>query len=106
MNDNNEITLRKYTNIVTKAEMTTKLLSGLKVKRVEADIFFPRRLEMRNDSYNVRIQDIELAKRQEILKKAKPQLSPYSSFIYGIITQKREGDTLVLCFKSVLVCFM
>lgn len=94
MKDSNEITLRKYINIFTESEWTIKILSGLKVKREKAENYFQRDLEMRNDSYNVRIQDIGPAKRQEILQRAKPQLSPYNSLIYDVIMQKREGSTL------------
>lgn len=98
MKDSNEITLRKYINIFTESEWTIKKLSGLKVKRKKAENYFQRDLEMRNDSYNVRIQDIGAAKRQEILKKDKPRLSSYNSFIYDVITQKRAGSTFGLYF--------
>lgn len=105
MKDNNKITLRKYINIFTEAEWTIKILSGLKVKREKAENYFQRDLEMRNDSSNVKIQDIGPFKRQEILKKDKPQLSSYNSFIYDVITQKREGNTAFLdC--CITVCFM
>lgn len=96
MKDNNKITLRKYISIFTEVELTIKVLSGLKVKREKAENYFQRDLEMRNDSYNVRIQDIGPFKRQEILRKDKPQLSSYNLFIYGVFTQKREGNTVFL----------
>lgn len=85
--------------------MDNKKLSGLKVKREKAENYFRRDLEIRNDSYNVRIQDTGPFKRQEILRKDKPQLSSSNSFIFDVITQKREGNTVFLdC--CIAVCFM
>lgn len=75
------------------------------MKREKAENYFRRDLEMRNDRYNVRIQDTGPFKRQEILRKNKPQLSSSNSFIYDVITQKREGNTVFLdC--CIAVCFM
>lgn len=56
--DNNEITLRKYISIFAEAEWTIKIVWGLKVKREKESNQFQRGLEMNNDSYNARIQDI------------------------------------------------
>ena len=55
------------------------------MKREKAENYFRRDLEMRNDRYNVRIQDTGPFKRQEILRKNKPQLSSSNSFIYDVI---------------------
>lgn len=52
------------------------------MKRGEEENHFQRDLQMTDDSYHVRIQDIGPAKRQEILEEAKTQLSSDNSFYF------------------------
>lgn len=96
--DNNEITLRKHGNIFIETKWTTKVVGGLKQREKKRTNLFQRGLEMNNDSYNVRIQDIRPATGQEILKKALPQLSSYNSLIYDLISERRKTSSLGLCF--------